>query len=482
MSHTATCKALKLAGFVTVLVVYGCGAALAQPYLEVDGERAEYITFLRQAAADTSGAGPLADSWMGKQAGNVLLTLRQPDFKRLAACMRSRTPQPEQLSPAHLGYMTWMYYYIGRGDKGRRGTVQRFWDGRLLFGPINDEAPFQFCWLDADRFHELVEQPPLLFRWRFDEKPDPALFGKTHESIIRDWGALRVDRAALRQRFFSGIDPPPPSKITPAAETYKFRLPRSLDPKFPVGLLIWVSPSNDGSPPPGLHTVADELNLILAGADQCGNDRPTADRLQLSVSIIADLSYWFHFDPRRVYVSGLSGGGKIATILQAGCPEIFSGCIPIVGTGWRRDVRLASGKAWPKIVGQPAKSALELLRSRRIAPITGPEDFNYKPVLSFADQMKDDGITVRVFDVPGLKHELPSAEILADAVRWIDEPWRETRTHEEERGRALMSEYLASSKPDQPRTPEARALLERLTAEAPWTEESWRAIELLKER
>lgn len=456
-------------------------AAVAQPFLEVEGQRAETIKFLRTTEGDGArGTGPLVDSPMGRQAGGVLRMLQPDEFKRLTACVQSRTSVPGLNGDPRLSHATWLHIALTRGKAVQYAQVHRYWDGRLMLVVENAGGPKQGFWVDPGRLYDLVGDSSAVFLGDYDWKTKPEVLGKVNDAIYADWGPLHVDRAALTKRFFAGLDTPPPAKIESYRDGFRYRIPKPYDARAPLGMLVWVSPGDDGTPPPQLAELADELGLVLAGANKSGNDRPVADRLQLALSIVSDVAREFHVDPRRVYIAGMSGGGKIATILQAGCPEIFSGCIPIVGTGWRRDVRLADGKAWPRIVGQPAKGSQEVLRSRRIAPITGQEDFNYRPMLAFAAQMKEDGLAVQVFDVPGLGHEMPSAAALREAVVWVDGPWQVLRQQEVSRGRELMKEYRAEYGADQPRSAKARELLQRLTSEAPWTEESWQAVEWLR--
>lgn len=129
----------------------------------------------------------------------------------------------------------------------------------------------------------------------------------------------------------------------------------------------------------------------------------------------------------------------------------------------------------------PTKVTQELLRNRRIAPMTGSEDFNHGPVLASVKQMNEDAMSVQLFDIDGMKHQVPPAEALREALDWIDQPAREARAKEVALGREMMAEYLTTNPPAKPQTPGALALLQRMTAEAPWTEESWKAIEWLGE-
>lgn len=293
-------------------------------------------------------------------------------------------------------------------------------------------------------------------------------------------GPVKVDAPALATRFFRTLGPPPPSKRLLRNEQFHARLPASYDPRTPAPLLIWINAGDSGRPPATFSAALDELGAICAGADNCGNERQPAERLQIALDLIATVRERCLIDPDRVYATGISGGGKIATILWAGCPEFIRGCIPIVGTGWCADIPIGGGKVWPKQFGPPTPGAMKLLLTQRLAPITGPADFNYEPIKAYMERAAQDGISVRIFDVPGMGHELPSPDEFAAALRWVDEPARAVRRKGEAAASDMLTTYLHTHGDGAPATPEARAALARITEIGPWTDAAWRAIDLLQ--
>ncbi|HYD00733.1 MAG TPA: hypothetical protein VEB22_05850, partial [Phycisphaerales bacterium] len=66
-----------------------------------------------------------------------------------------------------------------------------------------------------------------------------------------------------------------------ADEKFFLRVPPSLDPKKPVGLLVYVNATPDGKPPAVLFKALDELGIACVGIQNAGNDRPVVDRFQL---------------------------------------------------------------------------------------------------------------------------------------------------------------------------------------------------------
>jgi hypothetical protein len=438
--------------------------------VEVCGKQAEFVVI---GVAGVGGDGEvLGDSWMARRVGGILARLEGSEVRRWSACAKGVVR-----GRADAG-AKWVEVVTGRNGESRDGEVWCGADGRLMFS-FEDDGAGAFV-LDATRVVGLWGGPRTFFLGSFERLAEGEARTKRLRFGLGRRGDLVVDRRALASRFFGGFDPPREARLKVGEEFVTVRLPAGYDARRPAGLLVWVSPSESGWPPTGFDAVADELGLILAGCDRSGNEREVADRLQLAIDAMALVMERWHVDGRRVYVAGMSGGGKVATMLLGCCPELFAGCVPIVGTGWWRAVPAGEGMVWPAVFGRPTKEARELVRSRRVAPVTGREDFNYDPVVKFSREMEADGVEVKVFDVPGLGHEMPGAEVLGEAVRWVDEPWRAVRAGEEARGRSLMAAHVEEFGEGPPRDEAGRASLVRMTAEAAWTEEAWRALEWLR--
>ncbi|MBL8745848.1 MAG: hypothetical protein JNK58_05755 [Phycisphaerae bacterium] len=451
-------------------------ALASDTLLEVEGRPAECVRVLSLDTERIEADEPIADSWMGRRAGGVLAKLTAEEFRRLTACLVGG-PRRGSALPDH----PWARIVVESEEKKRIGVLSSRDDGRSALQFTGDE---HWHLIDDQKFTKLIGAPRTFYLGglRGPGEKNRELEERVIERRFDRAGEITVDRAALRNRFFSGgFEAPSPAKVKRDSERFRSRMPRGYDPRTPAGLVVWISPTGSGTPPETFFEIADEMDLFVAGADAGGNDRPPADRLQLALDVAANMIAAYHIDARRVYVSGLSGGGKIATILLACCPDVFTGCVPIAGTGWWRDTPIAGGKQWPRLFGVPNAEARALLGSRRIAPVTGDQDFNHGPVLASAKQMEEDGVPVKLFDIAGMGHSMPPRDSLRSSLEWVDEPWRTVRNEEEARGRELMRQYRAEHGSAPPGDASARELLQRMTRESPWTEESWLAVEWLIE-
>ncbi len=274
----------------------------------------------------------------------------------------------------------------------------------------------------------------------------------------------------------------PPMERDLRDERFHVRLPAGYDPARPAGLLVWITPTMDH---PWWHgangavatfgPVADELGLILIGAERNGNEREILDRLQVVLDMVETVRRNYWVDDDRVYVTGMSGGGRCSSILLCSFPDIFAGAVPIVGMNSWHVVELPDGKYIPKQLPVARRERLALLKTRRMRAITGDEDFNAFEMRERSRMFAEDGLQVVLDEYPGMGHVMPTPERFADALRWVDEPVRRTRAAVPVIAAMKLERYRETYGSSIAETPEARDLLLTIVRDAPWTEPAWQA-------
>lgn len=303
-------------------------------------------------------------------------------------------------------------------------------------------------------FDEAAEKDP---RGAVIEVPQPYIVG-----------AFVLDAKTLRERIIGSsrtyLDP---AKRDLAAEKLFARLPANYDPKRPAGLVVWLDASPSGQPPPPFFKALDQYGFICIGAANTGNDREVAERLQLALDAVATAKRRWHIDPARVYAAGISGGGKMASMLLPGFPEVFGGAMPIVGLACYASVPTGQSRTvWPPEYGKPSGRPWTLFLQRRTAAVTGSKDFNRAPVVGKAKAMQADKVEVRVFDIEGMGHEFPTAEAIVEQLGWVDERARAT---------AELAKTEAAAAMATPGVDRKGQLLE-IVRRWPWTPGAWEAV------
>ena len=111
-------------------------------------------------------------------------------------------------------------------------------------------------------------------------------------------------------------------------------------------------------------------------------------------------------DAKRIYVGGMSGGGRVASTLITRFPQHFRGALYIVGADFWTS---AEEPLKPRIV------------ANRYVFVTGNRDFNQREMRRVFAKYQAAGVTqVSLMDLPGFGHEYPDAAHLGEAVAFLD--------------------------------------------------------------
>ena len=389
-----------------------------------------------------------------------LAALTPQDLVKLRRALGNAVPEPDLADATTLGVL-----HMKRGAQTARAEILALPDDTYAVRALDvpgattrslDANAIEY--LAIDRWSDSAEPLAPGTRTNFVGNADPAL--------------ITLDRATRRRVFRANY---PELTRDLADETIHIRTPRDFDPSAPLGILVWVSPTPDGRIPPMFEPALDSLNLVAVGASNAGNQRPLSDRLQLMLDAIETARQRMTLDESRIYVTGMSGGGRCSSILQIAMPETFAGAVPIVGLDSYHLVPTGNGNAkWPARQGRPPTKVFAVLKQRRIRAITGDQDFNEPEMVRRTKMMQADGIHIEIDVIPGMAHVMPTPDQFTLALDWVDEPRQtEILTATEAAAQALAAIDPAASQADQ------RAALIEVTRLAPWSDPAWQAAERL---
>lgn len=236
-------------------------------------------------------------------------------------------------------------------------------------------------------------------------------------------GPLVLDEMTIRERLgFGGAVKYVAATRVLSKEKFWARLPPGYSVAKPAALVVWVDASPIGRPPRDLFEGLDQCGAVCIGAAESGNARPVTERLQLAMDAVNTAKRRWNIDPARVYVSGISGGGKMAGVLLMLAPEVFTGAVSIVGLSFYESIPTGKPReTWPAELNKPSGARWDLLLKRRLAVVTGGQDFNHAPILAGVKIFRRDKLDVRLFDVATMGHELPTPAAFAEQLGWVDE-------------------------------------------------------------
>lgn len=190
------------------------------------------------------------------------------------------------------------------------------------------------------------------------------------------------------------------------------------------GLIVWINSDDPGTPPADWLPVLEKHHLIWIGANKSGNQVAMARRFALALDGAMNMQQHYDIDPARVYLVGLSGGGRTASRVGLVYPDVFRGVVPIVGCDYFRDV-LLSGQdeyVWTAQYKPPAEEPLKTAREQtKFVFLTGEKDFNRDLTHDMEAAFRADGFKHTTYlEQPGMEHAIPSAEYFEKAVEALD--------------------------------------------------------------
>jgi len=195
---------------------------------------------------------------------------------------------------------------------------------------------------------------------------------------------------------------------------FEIYAPKSYNPSTPAGLLVYVSPIASGSIPDPWQEVFDRRNLIWVSINNSGNTMPAEQRLAEAKLSSVFISGNYEINPQRTYISGMSGGGQIATIASSIDPDLFQGGIFLCGVNpWsERD---------PDPWAQDPPENLDTIRNNRYVFVSGTEDFKLAAIARAYRLFKKAGIeSSKLIVIEDMGHELPNTGVFDRALGFLD--------------------------------------------------------------
>ena len=195
--------------------------------------------------------------------------------------------------------------------------------------------------------------------------------------------------------------------VQPADELieWQMRVPPNYDPERPSGLLVYISPTPSGEIPRGWAAVLDQHNVIWIGADRAGNNELVARRILFALLATSAARERYAIDERRIYVTGLSGGGKTASMVATDQAQLFRGAIYNCGVEF-----------WDK---EPER--IDSIRQNRYVFVTGTYDQALRPTKRAYGAYKKAGVTnSKLMVVRNMTHRNPDSYEFEEALRYLD--------------------------------------------------------------
>ena len=188
--------------------------------------------------------------------------------------------------------------------------------------------------------------------------------------------------------------------------TLEVYVPDTYQPNKPAGLLVYVSPSASGRIPGRWKSVMDEYNIIWIAANRSGNKTPAGRRAAFALVAPTLAAKQYKIDLDRIYVSGFSGGGKMAGMLVADYPQLFRGAIFNCGIN--------------SLDNHPAKE-FEVFQKNHFVFVTGTSDHARDQTEKvYRQYLKSGVLNSKLMVVRNMEHENPGGSDFSEAIQYLD--------------------------------------------------------------
>ncbi len=229
-----------------------------------------------------------------------------------------------------------------------------------------------------------------------------------------------------------------------ADHTFQLVVPKDYDGSEPYGLIVFIHPNDEISLDRFFGKTIEDLlarhKLIWVSYNNAGNKVMSNVRMGLALDAVHNVTKRYRIDSERVYVSGMSGGGRLACMSGIYYPQVFKGAAPIVGSLYFSEVKVPQepelrallreqpkddNAVWPAALITPVRrQLLDMKKNQRWVLVTGEKDFNMPEMRAHFEQgFKQDGFEhAHYLEVPGMAHTYPSAEWFEKAIVLLDQP------------------------------------------------------------
>jgi hypothetical protein len=222
--------------------------------------------------------------------------------------------------------------------------------------------------------------------------------------------------------------------VSPTTHAYTYFVPPSYaSSESDFGLIVWVAPEVSA----GIRIIPTRLpkwldamekhKLVWVEPRGAPNESHSVWRIFAAMESVRHAKRRYRIDPDRVYIAGLSGGGRISSHASVFFPDVFDGCFAIVGCNYYRDVPAGKNRVYPGFWTNPDAAIIRRARQDgRFVLLTGSEDFNHPSTrAAYEEFVKDGWAHVTYLEVPGMGHSFPDGDWFEKGIVALDKPLRE---------------------------------------------------------
>ena len=252
-----------------------------------------------------------------------------------------------------------------------------------------------------------------------------------------------------------------PAGYDSTKQRYQLYVPKNASKQKPTALVLFISPGDGPQGWKNWQKLCENEGVFFASPFGAGNSTQPGHRTRIVLDVLDDIRRQYAIDPDQTYLTGFSGGGRMACAIGFALPEYFGGVIPICGTN---------------PISGPDYLRHRIEERLSVAFITGEKDTNRKEnEVYMAPWFEELGIRTKLWVTPKMGHAIPSGEVLSEAYVWVAADLQRRRDDAKARPK------LAVTSADTPNGNEqAKRFVEAAAADLRMPARTWRGIALLQ--
>jgi len=219
--------------------------------------------------------------------------------------------------------------------------------------------------------------------------------------------------AQLPQILANAHETMSPQPVDLSHERFALFVPSTQPPRG-YGLVVFVPPWDEAKVPGEWQEVLDEKGFLFVSAEHSGNNMTALGRRDpLAILEEQNMVKLYRIDPDRIFVSGFSGGARIAMRLALRYPDVFKGAILNSGSDAIGDTAIPL---------PPRDLFHQFQEKMRLIYLTGDRDVMNNALASARSMHEWCQFNVENRIVPSMGHELVSASLFAHALDELSAP------------------------------------------------------------
>lgn len=252
-----------------------------------------------------------------------------------------------------------------------------------------------------------------------------------------------------------------PAGYDSTKQKYQLFVPKGYSKDKPASLVLFISAGENPTGWTNWQKFCTSEGVFFACPYGAGNNTLAGPRVRIILDVLDDVRRQYKIDPDQTYVTGFSGGGRMACAIGFALPEYFGGVIPLCGTN---------------PISGPTYLRHRIEERLSVAFITGEKDFNRKENEEYMyPWFQEIGVRSKLWVVPKMGHAIPPESVVAEVHAWLAEDLQRRRDD-----RKTLPKLAVAADDTPIGTEQAKRFVESAQGDLKMPNRTWRGVALLQ--